>query len=189
MAAAQARLDKKVDAKNAKVGDPVTAKLMDDVQCSDGVLMPKDATISGHVVEVQSSQNKSDSTLVLIFDQLVVKGKAPVPVKVTLLGLASPPVQGPDTITGNRATDQQGIPSAQGAGRNGPLGNVSNNPQQPSHVSGGDKDSTLPGVELKAEITDPNSGTLTAKGKNVQLPTWTQLKIAIIELPPNAVIK
>jgi hypothetical protein len=189
MAAAQARLDKKVDAKNAKVGDPVTAKLMDDVRCSDGVLLPRDATLSGRVVEVQPSQNKSDSTLVLIFDQLIVKGKPPVQVKVTLLGLASPPVQGPDTTNGNRAMDQQGIPTAQGAGRNGPMGNIPNAPQQPSHMSGGEKDSTVPGVELKAEITDPDSCTLTSKGKNVQLPTWTQLKIAIIDLPPNAVIK
>src|SRR4051812_21664262 len=72
MSAGTARLDKKVDAKNAKVGDGVTAHLMDAIVCEDGTTLPKDAVLSGHVVEVQPSQSKSDSKLVLLFDQVVV---------------------------------------------------------------------------------------------------------------------
>ena len=95
---------------------------MDAIPCEDGTTLPKDATLTGKVVEVQPSQSKSDSKLVLLFDQVVVKGKAPIPVKVTLMGLVAPPVLGPDTTTGNRATDQEGVPAAQGGSRNGPPG-------------------------------------------------------------------
>jgi hypothetical protein len=189
MAAGRARLDKKVDAKNAKVGDPVTAKLMEDIQCADGVLLPKDATLSGRVVEVQPSENKGDSKLVLTFDELVPKGKPPIRVKVTLLGLVSPPVQGPDTKTGNRDSDLEGVPPAVGKTRGGPLGNNPVMRDQPSHEKGDTRDSTVPGVSLNASIQDPDSGTLSSKGKNAQLPLWTQLRIAIIDLPPNVVIK
>ena len=47
----------------------------------------------------------------------------------------------------------------------------------------------MPGVTLTGTIQDPNSGTLTATGKNAKLEIWTQLQIAIIPIPPNAVIK
>jgi hypothetical protein len=189
MAAGAARLDKKVDAKTAKPGDPVTAKLMDDIQCSDGVLLPKDATLAGRVVEVQPSENKGDSKLVLIFDVLIPKGKPPIRVKVTMLGLVSPPVQGPDTKTGNRDSDLEGVPPAVGKTRGGPLRNNPVMHDQPSHEKGDTKDSTVPGVSLDASIQDPNSGTIGSKGKNAQLPIWTQMRIAIIDLPPNAALK
>ena len=194
MSAGVARLDKKVDAKNAKVGDPVTAHLMDAIACEDGTTLPKDATLTGHVVEVQPSQSKSDSKLVLLFDQVVVKGKPPIPVKVTLMGLIAPPVLGPDTTTGNRATDQEGVPVAQGGTRNGPSGSTpvpqTRVPQSLPNAGPPRPDySTVPGVTLTGTIQDPNSGTLTTTGHNAKLEMWTQLQIAIIPIPPNAVIK
>jgi hypothetical protein len=190
MSAGVARLDKKVDAKNAKVGDSVTAHLMDAISCEDGTTLPKDATLTGHVVEAQPSQSKSDSKLVLLFDQVTVKGKPPIPVKVTLLGLIPPPVLGPDTTNGNRATDQEGVPTAQGGLRNGPTGSMPPSRAPQTLPNGGSPaPSTVPGVTLTGTIQDPNSGTLTSTGKNAKLEMWTQLQIAIIPIPPNAVIK
>ncbi len=195
MSGGVARLDKKVDAKNAKVGDTVTAHLLNAIACEDGTTLPKDATLTGHVVEVQPSQSKSDSKLVLLFDQVVVKGKPPIPVKVTLMGLIAPPVLGPDTTTGNRDTDQEGVPAAQGGARNGPSGANTPAPQirapQTLPNEGPPKPdySTVPGVTLTGTIQDPNSGTITATGHNAKLELWTQLQIAIIPIPPNAVIK
>jgi len=206
MAAGRARLDKKVDTKNAKVGDPVTAKLMEEIQCADGLLMPKDATLTGRVVEVQPSENKGDSRLVLTFDELLQKGKPPIRVKVTLLGLISPPVQGPDLVTGKRDLDLEGLPAAasttrqgpgaasaknapQGATRSVPMASVPATHNQPSHVGSELKDSSVPGVELTSSIQEPTSGTMISKGKNAQLPLWTQMRIAIIALPDGAVVK
>jgi len=192
MSAGVARLDKKVDAKNAKVGDVVTAHLMDAIPCEDGTTLPKDATLSGKVVEVSPSVNKGESKLVLLFDQVTVKGKAAIPVKVTIMGLVAPPVLGPDTTTGNRATDQEGVPSTSRTGAPGastpapqmraPQSLPNSGPPKPDY-------STVPGVTLTGTIQDPNSGTLTSTGKNAKLEIWTQLQIAIIPIPPNAVIK
>lgn len=214
MAGGAARLDKKVDAKNAKVGDTVTAKLMDDIHCPDGMLMPKEATLSGRVVEVEPSQKKSDSKLVLLFDELTIKGKPPIPVKVTLMGLVSPPVSGPDTTSGKVDADGMAValsqlrqgapaqpqvtpgPSRGGSGGAAPAAAPGVAPSRPyvwdtapNHHATDLKDSSVPDVKLSSFITDPNSGTVTSKGKNVQLPLWTQMRIAIISLPPNAVVK
>jgi len=207
MAGGAARLDKKVDSKNAKVGDVVTAKLMDDIHCPDGVLMPKDSTLSGQVVEVQPSEKKSDAKLVLIFDQLTIKGKPPIPVKVTLMGLIAPPVSGPDTTSGKVDADgmavalsqlRQGAPpppvqnnssSHPGATGGTPIARPYIWDNSPGHQGNEMKDSTVPNVDLNSSITDPNSGTMTSKGKNTQLPMWTQMRIAIIDMPPNAAIK
>lgn len=186
MSAGLARLDKKVDAKNAKVGDVVTAKLMDAIHCEDGTTLPKDATLSGKVVEVQPSQNKGDSKLVLLFDQVIVKGKAPITVKVTMLGLIPPPVSGPDTTGASVAT-----PNSPGGIRQAPVASstASDRVQDSNKPLASQQPSAVPGVTLTGTIQDPNSATLTSTGHNVRLEMWTQLQIAIIPLPPTAVLK
>jgi len=206
MAGGAARLDKKVDTKSAKAGDVITAKLMEDIHCPDGLLMPKDATLTGRVVEVQPSEKKSDSKLVLLFDQLIIKGKPPIPVKVTLMGLLAPPVSGPDTTTGKVDGDGMAVALSQlrqGAPQPPTTNNSTSHPgstgsapitrpyiwdNAPGHQANEMKDSTVPNVDLSSSLTEPNSGTMTSKGKNAQLPLWTQMRIAIIALPAGAVI-
>jgi len=185
MSAGLARLDKKVDAKNAKVGDVVTAHLMDAISCEDGTTLPKDATLSGKVVEVSPSVNKGESKLVLLFDQVMVKGKAPIPVKVTIQGLIPPPVSGPDT-TGST----QAVPNNPSGIRGAPVASsVASDRVQEANGLAGQQPSTVPGVTLTGSITDANSGTLSSTGHNAKLEMWTQMQIAIIPIPPNAVIK
>ena len=60
---------------------------------------------------------------------------------------------------------------------------------QPSHVGSGVKELSVPDLKLSSSITDANSGTVASKGGNAKLEMWTQLQIAIIPIPPNAVIK
>jgi hypothetical protein len=179
-----ARLDKPVDTGKVRAGDVVTAKLVESIRLADGTTLPKDAILGGHVVEVEPSLNGGDSTLVLLFDQVTVKGKPSLAVKVTIQRVIAPPVPGPKKID---PTESELVTRgySQGGGANVDSGMPSvGNLVPPAH----DKDPSVPGVTLDASVRDANSGTLTSKGKNTQLPLWTQFQIAVVRLPPNAVI-
>jgi hypothetical protein len=65
-----------VDAKKAKTGEQVTAKVTQDLKSSNGMmLMPKDTEIVGHVTEAQA-KNKQDkeSQVGIVFDHAVLNG-------------------------------------------------------------------------------------------------------------------
>src|ERR1700753_2938792 len=67
---ARATLSKTLDAKKLKQGDPVMAKLQDDVKGSDASSqLPKNTVLVGHVDQVQPSENKGDSSVQVTFDK------------------------------------------------------------------------------------------------------------------------
>ncbi|HEY4050241.1 MAG TPA: hypothetical protein VGM27_25540 [Acidobacteriaceae bacterium] len=58
LVAAQAELQHTLDAKTAKQGDTVTARLTESVQIADGTKLPRNTQLIGHIDEVQPAQNK-----------------------------------------------------------------------------------------------------------------------------------
>lgn len=69
------QLTSTLDAKKAKTGEQVTAKVTRDLKSSDGMmLMPKDTEIVGHITEAQA-KNKQDkqSQVGIVFDHAVMK--------------------------------------------------------------------------------------------------------------------
>jgi hypothetical protein len=68
-------LTKTVDAKKAKTGDEVVAKVVQDMKTQSGdVLVPKDTKVIGHVTEAQARQkDQKQSELTIAFDQAVLK--------------------------------------------------------------------------------------------------------------------
>jgi hypothetical protein len=82
-------LDKSIDAKKAKVGDPVVAKMMDEVMSGDKVVAPRGAKVMGHVAEVTLHEKDTPSTLGIAFDKMVVNN-AEVPFSATIQALAEP---------------------------------------------------------------------------------------------------
>ena len=72
------QLTKTVDAKKAKTGDEVVAKVTQDMKTQTGeVLVPKDTKVIGHVTEAQArSKEEKESELAIAFDQAVMKGEA-----------------------------------------------------------------------------------------------------------------
>ena len=69
------QLTKTVDAKKAKTGDQVVAKVTMDMKTSTGeVLVPKDTKIIGHVTEAQPrSKEQKESELAIMFDHAEIK--------------------------------------------------------------------------------------------------------------------
>jgi hypothetical protein len=69
-----AELTKTVDAKKAKVGDPVTAVLVSDVLAHGKIVARHDAKLLGHVTEVQvHSKETPESRLGIVFDKVITK--------------------------------------------------------------------------------------------------------------------
>src|SRR5712671_8020826 len=69
-----AELTKTVDAKKAKVGDPVSAVLVTDVLAHGKIVVRHDATLLGHVTEAQiHSKETPESRLGIVFDKVITK--------------------------------------------------------------------------------------------------------------------
>ena len=69
------QLSKSIDAKKAKTGEEVKAKVTEDMKTQSGeVLIPKDTEVLGHVTAAQArSKEEKESDLGIMFDRAVLK--------------------------------------------------------------------------------------------------------------------
>src|SRR5262245_54993613 len=67
-------LDKGLDSKKLKEGDPVVGKITFDISSNGEVVLPKDTRILGHVTKSTArGKGDSDSTLAFVFDKAARK--------------------------------------------------------------------------------------------------------------------
>ncbi|HZU10830.1 MAG TPA: hypothetical protein VFA02_13085 [Pseudacidobacterium sp.] len=208
MAPARATLNHGLDAKKAKQGDAVTAKLQDDVKIADAPELPKNTVLMGHVDQVQPSEHKSDSVIQVTFDKAQLKGGQQVPIKATVMQIALPVnamMMGQDAGGGSSGAPMaspsmpSSAPSSGGSAGSGSGTQTSSAPPPTPSPSMGSapvpdqmqqsQQQGVPGVELKSDIHQQDSATFTSKGKNVHLPDGTQMQIAVAVVPPNTQIK
>jgi len=191
MVPARAYLSKTLDAKKAKQGDPVTAKLLDDVKVPGAQVLPKGTLLVGHIDQVQPSENKGDSSVQVTFDKAQLKGGQEVPVKTTVMQI-SPPNNGMQAAGGAPVSD--GAPMAGSApmsGGSGGRGSMAppptSNAQMPPPTSDtpASQPSGVEGVTLQSDIHQSNSGTFVSKGRNVHVPEGTQMQFAVTIVPAN----
>jgi len=82
-----AELTKTVDAKKAKVGDPVSAVLVADVLSHGKIVVRHDSKLLGHVTEVQvHTKEAPESRLGIVFDKAITKA-GDVPFQSLLLAI------------------------------------------------------------------------------------------------------
>lgn len=206
MVQAQAQLNKSLDAKKLKQGDPVTAKLEQPVTATSQQGLPKDTVLEGHVDQVEPSQNKSDSTLVVTFDKAKLKGGQELPIKATVIAISEPALAQQNNGGGMPADQGGPMPSGAPQGGSGaptggssagsaagsspnapsaqPMPDTSNGQQQQQSQKGG-----VPDVTLKSDIHQHSSATFTSKGRNVHVPDGTQMEVAIAVVPPGVTLQ
>ena len=120
----QAELTKSIDAKKAKPGDEVTAKLTQDVKADGKVVLHKGSKLVGHVTEAQAkTKENSESKLGVVFDKAVLKGGEEMAFNGAIQALAAP-VQGSLSATTDDAGSLgsgmgSGGGTAMGGGRSG----------------------------------------------------------------------
>jgi len=115
----QAELTKSVDAKKAKSGDEVTARLTQDVKSNGQVVLHKGSKLVGHVTEAQAkSKDNAESKLGIVFDKAVGKGSQEVAFNGVIQALA-PPAQGALSVAGDESSNLGG---GMGSGSGGGMG-------------------------------------------------------------------
>ncbi len=111
-----AELTKSIDAKKAKPGDQVTAKLTQDVKANGKVVLHKGSKLVGHVTQAQAkSKENAESKLGVVFDKAVLKDGQEVAFNGVIQALA-PPAQGTLSASGDETGNLgSGMGSGSGA--------------------------------------------------------------------------
>lgn len=133
-------LDKTLDAKEAKPGDVILAKTIDELKSGSDVVARPGSRIVGHVVAASPHEKGSPSRLEIQFDKLELEHGAEVPMNATVETLAKPVENVPMTtegaapppagITPGGAGNRSGMPQGGGMGQpagvpNAGMGNAS----------------------------------------------------------------
>jgi len=86
-----AELSKSVDAKKAKVGDPIEARTAADMLSNGKIVMPRNTKVLGHVTSVKAhSKDSPDSMVGIAFDRLVMKDGSELPLQASLQAIGAP---------------------------------------------------------------------------------------------------
>ncbi|HSV25361.1 MAG TPA: hypothetical protein VLJ17_20335, partial [Xanthobacteraceae bacterium] len=87
------QLTKSIDAKKAKTGDEVDARVTQDLKAGNGELViPKDTKVVGHVTEVQArSKEQKESQVGIAFDHAVMKNGEDVTLPMSIQAIIAPP--------------------------------------------------------------------------------------------------
>ncbi len=85
----EGELEKKLDAKHARPGDPVVLKMTDKATIANGVIIPKGSRIVGHVVEAApAGKGSANSKVTLQFDKAQLKGGQTLAIRTVLQSVA-----------------------------------------------------------------------------------------------------
>jgi hypothetical protein len=87
LVAANAVLETRIDARTAKAGDPVTAKLTSSVHLPGGTELLRNTLLTGHIDQAQAAVNDGVSTVVLTFDKAQPKDGQAIAIKSTIVGI------------------------------------------------------------------------------------------------------
>lgn len=153
----QAELSKGLDAKKAKAGDPIEAKLMEDVKTNGNVVLHRGSKLLGHVTEAQAkAKENAESTLGIVFEKAVAKGGEETAFNALVVAVA-PAREGSPSIAG----DPGSLSSAPSMG---------GQPFGAGHSMGGPSASSAPAVNSAVGNDTANvtaNGTLTAASRGV----------------------
>lgn len=192
-------LDKSIDAKKAKPGDPVVAKIDQDLLSNGKIVIPRNSRVMGHVVEAKaSSKDDKSSKLGIVFDKIDVKNAPEIPLSAEVQGIGAPistigsgaygddmggpqggnpsGVTGSSPMGGSGDTSSGRSTSAMGGSPNMP------NPQENAGMAGGQKATPLPrnfqgvsGLRGLSLSQGQQDSVLTSQDHNVKLETGTQI--------------
>lgn len=87
----QAGLARTIRAKNAKVGDLVTARTVTALILPNQVVIPEGSKLIGHVVQVNSGADGQAATLALAFDRFELSKRQVVKANLSIRSAAAPP--------------------------------------------------------------------------------------------------
>ncbi len=189
-----AELTKTVDAKKAKTGDEVIAKVTQDLRdISGAVVVPKDTRVFGHVTEAQPRNKvQKESQLGIEFDKAVLKNGTPMTIPMSIQAIVAPPT--PNNGQSSQTTHPAGQPiqntsSASGAGGGRVIANMPTVDDSGSTASSSGSDRPpitgntkgvigIPNLSLAAPNASQGS-VMTSEKNNVKLDEGTLLLLRV----------
>jgi len=177
-----------VSSKNAKVGDAVSAKTLRAYKLLDGTEIPKGSKITGKIATVQNrKEGNGDSTMTFRFDQIEVKGGAPVPIHGLVIAIG--PEMSPHNLFGANSVMARNTNVQGGTGVTaGSEGTGSSNALDPNAGLGsaGAKDeddirlgSTLQGVSLGKHMDADWTTILKGFKSEIEMDSDTVVKVQL----------
>jgi hypothetical protein len=128
----QAELIKAVDAKKAKPGDEVVAKVTQEVKANDKVVLPRGSKIVGKVTQAQGrAKGQDESELGVAFDSVVLKDGTQVPLSFTIQAVANS-----SGAMAQAALDAQASSASISMSNNAPGGGMAGRPGLGSQAQG-----------------------------------------------------
>jgi hypothetical protein len=159
------QLTKSIDAKKAKTGDAVEARVTQDLKTGNGELVvPKDTKVVGHVTEAQArTREQKESQVGIAFDHAVIKNGSSLTLPMSIQAIIAPPTSSPDSNNsgGGGATQQSSssVPSTPGnsSGRSSGMGSGTQT-QAPSPSGTASEGQTSAGANDRQPITGNTQG-------------------------------
>lgn len=154
-------LTKTIDAKKAKTGDEVVAKVTQDLKTNSGeVIVPKDTKILGHVTEAQAhSKEQKESQVGIAFDRAVEKNGNEMQLPMSIQAIIGPQNNSPGESS---QAPPNSVPTATGSGgsaRAGAMGGSALPPTpSPATTTGSTPTDTQPSP--RAPITAETQGVI-----------------------------
>jgi hypothetical protein len=85
-----ATLDKSIDSKKCKPGEPVTAHTTEPVKSGGKTILPKGTKMMGHVTQASArAKGQADSQLGIVFDKAVLKNGQEMPMNLAIQALGA----------------------------------------------------------------------------------------------------
>lgn len=176
-------LSKTVDAKKAKVGDPVTAVLLADVLSHGKIAVRRDSKVIGHVTVAQAyTKDNPESRLGIVFDKVLARHNQEIDFNAMLLAirpapqiqietLAPPPMPGRNQAASQQSELHYPMPSGSSgrlnAMRTRELDDAYNSPTDLRHT-------TMEGFSL-----EPSSGVVVSIKRTVKLESRVRLELRV----------
>lgn len=199
------QLTKTVDAKKAKTGDQVVAKVTMDMKTQSGeVLVPKDTKVIGHVTEAQPrNKEQKESQLAIAFDHAVTKDGNDMQLPMSIQAvIGQQQNQQSEANTPAGREEAAGVPSGTAptgatGGRSSAASGGSQTPPPPSPSAGGTADTQTssggrPPINAQTQgvigisnltLSPAGSGTqgsvMTSEKNNVKLESGTMLLLKV----------
>jgi hypothetical protein len=163
------QLTKSIDARKVKAGDPVEAKVTEDLKTNSGeIIVSKDTKVVGHVTEAQArDKERKESQVTIAFDHAVTKSGTDMALPMSIQAVISPSYLAPSNNSGGSegaaqpaSSPSAGMSPGSNPGRSSGMGETQAQPQAPASPSAGEMPGTPQNTAKRQPITGNTQGVL-----------------------------
>jgi hypothetical protein len=160
------QLTRSIDAKRAKRGDEVVAKVTQDMRNNAGaVIVAKDTKVIGHVTQAQArSKEQKESELAIAFNQAVPKDGKPMQMPMSIQAIIAPLNRNPANANGSDQPQSTGPATETGGGspvpggRSGSTGGTTSGSASMPQAPSGTPSDTPAQTQARPPITGNTQG-------------------------------